>query len=39
MEEEDLKEKFQRSKLEKKEKAMMNQDIEEIENKLKTLAD
>lgn len=39
LEEEDLKEKIQRSRLEKKEKAMVNQEIEEIETKLKTLQD
>lgn len=39
LEEEDLKEKFQRSKAEKKEKAMINQDIEEMETKIKTMQD
>lgn len=37
LEEEDFKEKYQRQQKEKKEKAMMNADIEEIENKLKSL--
>ena len=37
LEEEDFKDKYLRGQKEKKEKAMMNNDIEEIENKLKTL--
>lgn len=39
LEDEDLKEKYQKSRMEKKEKAMMNTDIEEIEKQLKTLED
>ena len=37
MEEEDFKDKYQKAQKEKKEKAMMNTDIEEIETKLKNL--
>jgi hypothetical protein len=37
LEEEDFKDKYQRQRAEKREAEMMNKDIQEIENKLKSL--